>query len=86
MQKTISNKVFLGRTVSPFENAGGSDAIDRTASNYNDAKQKVKENREFVKTENYDADIAKYVSGVLEMKFQGILEDINTREKVAHPF
>ena len=41
MQRNISNKVFLGQTVSPFENAGESDAVDRTASNYNDAKEKL---------------------------------------------
>ena len=41
MQRNISNKVFLWRNVSPFDNAGEFDAIDRTASNYNDAKEKV---------------------------------------------
>ena len=41
MQRNISDKKFLGQTVSPFENAGESDAIDRTASNYNDAKGKL---------------------------------------------
>ena len=28
--------------------------------------------------------IARYIPGVLEMKFQGMFEDIDTREKVAH--
>ena len=41
MQRNISDKVFLGQTVSPFENTGQSDAIDRKASNYNDTKQKI---------------------------------------------
>ena len=41
MQKNISNKVFLGQNISLFDNAGGSEVIDRTASNYNDAKEKV---------------------------------------------
>ena len=40
MQREISNKNFLENTVSPYDNAGRS-AIDRTASNYNDAKEKV---------------------------------------------
>ena len=47
------------------------------------------QNKKFKKLENllnYDADIAKYIPGVLEMKFQGMLEDIETREKVAHPY
>ena len=58
MQRNISNKVFLGQNVSPFDNAGKSDAIDRTASNYNDAKEKVQKVRELITTGNYDADIA----------------------------
>ena len=61
-----------------------SSAIDRTASNYNDAKSKVKKIREPISTENYDADIAIYIPGTLDMVFQGMLEDIDTKEKVAH--
>ena len=41
MQRNISDKKFIGQTVSPFENAAESDAIDRRASNYNDAKGKL---------------------------------------------
>ena len=85
MQREISNKVFLGNTVSPFEDAGRSSAIDKTASNYNDSKEKVQKIREFIKTGWYDEDIAKYIPGLLELKFQGMLEDIDTREKIAHP-
>ena len=32
----------------------------------------------------YDADLAKYIPGLLELAFQGMLDDIDTREKVAH--
>ena len=85
MQRNISNKVFLGQNVSPFDNAGESDAIDRTASNYNEAKEKVQKIRELIKTGNYDADTAKSIPGLLKMKFQGMPEDVDTREKVAHP-
>ena len=85
MQRNISDKVFLGQNVSPFGNAGESDAIDRTASNYNEAKEKVQKIRELIKTGNYDADTAKSIPGLLKMKFQGMLEDVDTREKVAHP-
>ena len=84
MQREISERVFLGQNVFPFENAGLSDAIDWTASNYNDAKDKVKKIGELISKGKYDADIAKYIPGVHEMKFQGMLDDINTREKVAH--
>ena len=40
--------------------------------------------RELISTGKYDEDIAKYIPGILELKFQGMLEDIDTREKVAH--
>ena len=35
--------------------------------------------------ERYDEDIAKYIPGLLELKFQVMLEDIDTRENIAHP-
>ena len=41
MQREISHKVFLGNTVSPYDDIGKSSAIARTASNYNDGKEKV---------------------------------------------
>ena len=84
MQRGISGKIFLGTTASPFDDVGNSSAIDRTASNYTDANVKVKIIRELISTGKYDADIAKYIPGILEMKFQGMLEDIDTREKVVH--
>ena len=42
MQREISHKVFLGNTVSPYDDIGKSSVIYRTASNYNDGKEKVK--------------------------------------------
>ena len=85
MPREISHKVFLGNTASPFNDVGRSSAIDRTASNYNDAREKVQKIRELISTGRYDEDIAKYIPGLLELKFQGMLEDIDTREKTAHP-
>ena len=42
MQREISDKLFLGNTASQLDDIGRSSAIDRTASNYNDAKEKDK--------------------------------------------
>ena len=36
-------------------------------------------------TGEYDADLARYIPGTLEIAFQGILDDIKTMEQVAHP-
>ena len=46
--------------------------------------KKYKKGNLFIQAGKYDEGIAKYIPGVLEMKFQGMLEDIDTREKVAH--
>ena len=67
-----------------FPSLGKSSTFDRTTSNYLDAKEKVRKIRELISTGKYDADIARYIPRVLEMRFQGMLEDIDTREKVAH--
>ena len=32
----------------------------------------------------YNADIAKYIPGLLDLIYQGIIEDIDTKEKAAH--
>ena len=32
----------------------------------------------------YDADLAKYIPGLLDLAIQGMLDDIDTREKVVH--
>ena len=85
MQKEISNKVFLGETLNPDDDARKSTAIERTASNYHDAREKVQKIRELIGTGTYDADLAKYIPGLLELAFQGMLEDIDTKEKTAHP-
>ena len=84
MQPEISNRNYLGETLNPYDNARRSTAIDRTTSNYNDAKEKVKI-RELRNTGKYDANLAKYIPGLLELAFQGMLDDIDTREKVPHP-
>ena len=80
MHRETSDRVFLGQTVSPFED---SSAIDRTASDYRDAKEKAQKTKE-LNTGELDEDIAKYIPGALEMKVQGMLKDADTREKEAH--
>ena len=44
MQRDLSNRNTLGDTLNPIDDARQLTAIDRTTSNYNDAKEKVKEN------------------------------------------
>ena len=81
MPREISNKVFEGNTVPPYDDAGISSTINRSTSNYNDAKEKVLEIRVLIKTGKYDEDISRYICGLLKLKFQGMLEDKDTRGK-----
>ena len=85
MQREISDKNALGDTLNPINDARRFTAIDRTTSNYSDAKEKVKKIRDLINMGKYDADLAKYIPGLLDLAIQGMLDDIDTREKVAHP-
>ena len=84
IQREINKIMFLGQIASSFDDIGNSSAIVRTALYYTDAKEKVKKIRKLIKMRKCDTDIARYIPGTLEMKFQGMLEDTDTREKAAH--
>ena len=85
MQRDIDNRNTLGNTLNPIDDARRSTAIDRTTSNYNDAKEVVQKMRDLIKMGKYDADLAKYIPGLMDLAIQDMLDDIVTREKVAHP-
>ena len=84
MQRKIGNEAELGATVWPFHRVGGSSVIDRTVSNYEDSGEKVEKIRQLIPTETYDADIASYIPGTLDLVYQEMIEDIYTKEKTAH--
>ena len=84
MQRDISNRNTLGDTLNPIDDARRSTAIDRTTANYNDAKEKVQKVRDLINMGKCDADLAKYIPGLIDLAIQSILDDIDTREKVAH--
>ena len=75
----------MGDTRNPINDIRRSTAIDRTTSNYNDTKEKVQKIRDLINMGKYDADLAKYIPGLADLAIQGILDDIDTRENVAHP-
>ena len=85
MQRDISNKNTLGDTLNPTNDIRRSTAIDRTTSNYNDAKEKVQKIRDLISMGKHDADLVKYIPGLADLAIQGMLDDIDTREKVASP-
>ena len=85
MQRDISNRYNLRDTLNPIDDIRRSTAIDRTTSNYNEAKEKVQKIRDLIKMGKYDADLPKYIPGLMDLAIQGMIDDIDTREKVAHP-
>ena len=58
--------MFLGQTTLPLDDVDLSSTIDRAASDYTDTGEKFEKIREFIRTRNYDTDIARYIPGVLK--------------------
>ena len=48
-------------------------------------QKKVQKIRGLINMGKYDADLAKYIPSLLDLAIQRMLDDIDTREKVAHP-
>ena len=73
-----------GRTVSPFDSIGSSSDINRTASNFLNASEKVQKIKKNLLRQENDADIAKDMPETLELVYQGMLENTDTKEQPAH--
>ena len=84
MQCEIGTQVDIGKNVSAFESVGHVPSIDKTASDFEKADTKVKKLKRLIDTGEYDANIARYIPGTLELAYQGMLDDIKTIEQVAH--
>ena len=84
MKQKIDDNGHLSETVSPFDSIGKSAAIDRTSSDFDNTNEKVKKIKILIYTGEYDADIAWYILGMLQLKFQGMLGRIDTIEQPAH--
>ena len=67
MQRELKNRAYIASTVSPLDDIGDSSDMDRTPSNYEDAKNKVKKIMQLISTGTYDAELAKYISGTLTL-------------------
>ena len=83
MQWKISDDVKIGSLVTPFQSVGKSPAVDKTASDFDNANLKVKKIRRLIEQDIYDVDIALYIPGTLDLVFQGMIEKIMTIEQPA---
>ena len=84
MQRKTGDEVELGATDSPFHCIGESSAIYRTASSYEDSREKVKQITQLISKGMNDADIARYIPGTLDLAYQGMIENIDTKKKTTH--
>ena len=53
-------------------------------SNFINATEKVQKIERLINTGEYDADLAKYTPGMLDLVFQSMIENINKKGQVAH--
>ena len=83
MQQEIGDEVHIGESVTPFKCVGKLAAIDKIASDFDNASLKVKKVRRLIDNGIYDADIACYIPGSLDLVFQGMIERVKTIEQPA---
>ena len=69
MQWEISDDVKIGSSVTPVQSVGKSPAIDKTVSDFENANLKVKKIRRLIGQGIFDADIARYIPGMLDLVF-----------------
>ena len=85
MQRDIGDNVHLGQTLSAFEIVSGVSSIERTASDFDMGREKVKKLKRLVDRGEYDVDVVRYIPGTLELVYQGMIDKIRTTEQPAHP-
>ena len=76
MQWEISDDVKIGSSVMPFQSAGKSPAIDKTASDFSNANLKVKKIRRLIEWGYLQC--GHCIPGTLDLVFQGMIEKIMT--------
>ena len=83
MQREISDDIKIWSSVTPFQSVRKFPALDKTASDFDNANLKVKKIRILIEWGIYDADIARYIFGTLDLVFQGMIQKIMTIEQLA---
>ena len=83
MQREISDDIKIWSSVTPFQSVRKFPALDKTASDFDNANLKVKKIRILIERGIYDADIARYIFGTLDLVFQGMIQKIMTIEQLA---
>ena len=79
----MSDEVKIGASATPFQSIGKAPAIDENTSDFDNANLKEKKIRELIEHGIYNANIARYIPGMLDLVFQGMIEKIKTMESLA---
>ena len=64
----------------PFQSVRKSPAVDKMASDFDNANLEVKKIRRLIERGIYDANNVRYIPGMLDLVFQGMIEKIMTIE------
>ena len=83
MQREINDNVKIGSSIPPFQSVEKNTDIDKTASDFDNANLKAKKITRLIEWSIYDADIARYIPGTLDLVFQGMIEKNMTIEQPA---
>ena len=69
IQTEIGNKVKIEDSVTPFKSVGKSPAIDKTGLDFDNGNLKLKRIRRLIEHGIYNANIARYIPGTLDLVF-----------------
>ena len=73
MQRKIE-ETYLGKTVTSLGIIGKSKAIDRAASDFDNANEKVQKIKRLINKREYYKDVFRYIPGTLNLMFEGCLK------------
>lgn len=83
----IEDKIHPGKTVAPLDSIGKSKYIDRTASDFENANEKLQKIKRLANKGEYGKDtwqVYRYIPGTLNLMFQRMLENVTTKVQTVH--
>lgn len=84
MQWKRRDKIHLGETVTLFKSISNSKAIDRTASDFEMQIKISQKLKKLVNKGKYNEGATRHIPNVLNLMFQGMIENVTTREPPAN--
>ena len=82
MQANVSNKVKLGQSLDPLQDATGVDSVDFSAD-INNLLKKLDKLSDFYEKGRIDSDLLRYIPGMSKIMYQGQIDWIQTKKAYA---